>query len=948
MNDARPAQQNEQAQWHARPATDALEALDSRPEGLTPEEARQRLERFGPNRLPPPKGRGPFKRFLLQFHNVLIYVLLAAAVVTLGLGHFADTSVIVGVVLVNAIIGFIQEGKAERSLEAIRNMLSHQATVLREGRRVTLPAEDLVPGDVVVLQSGDKVPADVRLMRVRSLHAEEAALTGESVPVEKAAEPVPAESVLGDRRSMAFSGTLITYGQATGVVVGTGADTEIGRISAMLARVTTLETPLLRQVAHFSTWLTFWIGILAVLTLSIGVLLRGYTLEEMFLAAVGLAVAAIPEGLPAIITITLALGVQRMARRNAIVRRLPAVETLGSVSVICTDKTGTLTRNEMTATTVVTARRRFGISGVGYDPHGGFTLDERETDPESHPTLLELSRAAMLCNDAVLHERDGRVHMQGDPTEAALITLARKAGLNEAQLEEEFPRTDVIPFESEHRFMATLQHDHAGHGFILLKGAPERVLDMCTLQRVSGDVQPIDRAYWDAQVDTLAAEGLRLLAVAFKPVEPHCRELRFDDVEYGLTLLGLVGLIDPPREEAIAAVARCRQAGIRVKMITGDHAATARAIGAQMGIGDGVHALTGAELETIDGNALRDAAKETDVFARASPEHKLRLVEALQAKGAVVAMTGDGVNDAPALRRADVGVAMGLGGTEVAKEAAEMVLADDNFASIAHAVEEGRTVYDNIRKSILFILPTNGGEAFTISFAILLGLTLPLTPLQILWVNMITAVTLALSLAFEPTEPAAMRRPPRDPSEPLLSGFIGWRILFVSLILVAGTLGVFLWERAQGTGVDEARTIAVNTLVVFEAFYLFNSRYMLAPVLNREGLFGNRYVLMTIVLVMFFQILFTYTAPMQQLFSTTDIDLAAWGRIVLIGSSVLFLVEAEKWLMRRRFGFFVGAGSARDSQRRYPTQPHAPVVRERKAVGKNRNHGGHGGPRRKE
>ncbi|MFA5531137.1 MAG: cation-transporting P-type ATPase [Thiohalomonadaceae bacterium] len=886
--------------WYARPTQDVLETLGSRPDGLTQEEARRRLERFGPNRLPQPKGRGPLKRFLLQFHNVLIYVLLAAAVVTLALDHLADTSVIVGVVLINAIIGFIQEGKAERSLEAIRNMLSHQATVLRDGRRLTVPAEELVPGDIVVLQSGDRIPADVRLLRVRSLQAEEAALTGESVPVEKTADPVAADAVLGDRRSMAFSGTLATYGQATGVVVGTGADTEIGRISALLAHITTLETPLLRQVAHFSTWLTFWIGMLAVFTLSVGVLWRGYTIEEMFLAAVGLAVAAIPEGLPAIITITLAIGVQRMARRNAIVRRLPAVETLGSVSVICTDKTGTLTRNEMTATNVVTARRHFSVTGVGYDPHGGFTLDGRDVDPEAHPALLELCRAALLCNDAVLHERDGLIHMQGDPTEAALITLARKAGLNEAQVQEEFPRTDVIPFESEHRFMATLHHDHAGHGFILLKGAPERVLDMCTQQQEAGDLLPIDRTYWDAQVDALAAQGQRLLAVAIKPVGDHRRELNFSDVEYGLTLLGLIGLIDPPREEAIAAVATCRQAGIRVKMITGDHAVTARAIGAQMGIGDGVHALTGAELETIDDARLREAVQDTDVFARASPEHKLRLVEALQAKGAVVAMTGDGVNDAPALRRADVGVAMGRGGTEVAKEAAEMVLADDNFASIAYAVEEGRTVYDNIRKSILFILPTNGGEAFTISIAILFGLTLPLTPLQILWVNMITAVTLALSLSFEPTEPTAMRRPPRDPREPLLSGFIGWRILFVSLILVAGTLGVFLWETAQGTAVAEARTIAVNTLVAFEAFYLFNSRYMLAPVLNGEGLFGNRYVLMTIALVMFFQVLFTYTAPMQQLFGTTDIDLAAWGRIVLIGSSVLFLVEAEKWLMRRR------------------------------------------------
>jgi magnesium-transporting ATPase (P-type) len=835
-------------------------------------------------------------RLLYQFHNVLIYVLLIAAVVTAALAHWVDTGVILGVVVINALIGFVQEGKAERALDAIRSMLSHQASVRRDGKLIAIAAEQLVPGDVVILQSGDKVPADLRLFRVKELRVDEAILTGESVPAEKSAVPVAALASVGDRQSMAYSGTLVTWGQASGAVVATGDATEIGRISAMLRGITTLSTPLLRKIAQFGRWLTAAIGIISGATFAFGVLVHSYSATEMFLAAVGLAVAAIPEGLPAIITITLAIGVQRMARRNAIIRRLPAVETLGSVTVICSDKTGTLTRNEMTVRTVATADGLFSISGVGYDPHGEFAKDGNSILPDASSGLQELARAALLCNESELNSVNGEWRIRGDPTEGALIVLAMKAGLQPSLAHEQWPRTDVIPFESEHRFMATLHHNHAGHAVIYLKGAPERVLQMCSAQRTRGEDQPLDVQYWHECMETIARRGERLLAIASKAVADDHRELQFTDVDSGLTLLGIVGIIDPPRQEAIEAVRVCQSAGIRVKMITGDHVMTAQAIGNQMGIGIDKPVLGGSELEAQSDEDLRRSAEEVDIFARASPEHKLRLVNALQANGHVIAMTGDGVNDAPALKRASVGIAMGIKGTEVAKEAAEMVLADDNFASIVHAVEEGRTVYDNIKKSILFILPTNGGEALALIGAILLGRVLPITPVQILWVNMITAVTLALSLAFEPPESDVMRRTPRDPRAPILSGFMVWRTTFVSLILVAGVFGLFLWQREHGASIEYARTVAVNTLVLFEAFYLLNTRYINASVLSRDGLLGNRYVLLAIVLVVLFQLVFTYTPAMQYLFASKSLALSDWLIMTVVASTVFFLVELEKYL----------------------------------------------------
>ncbi len=886
--------------WHARDLAYVFERFLSGTEGLTQEEADRRLEEYGPNRLPAQKRRGPLMRFISQFHNVLIYVLLAAALGTALMNHWADAAVILAVVLINAFIGFIQEGKAEEAIEAIRDLLSPTVTVLRDGRRVSVESEKLAPGDMVYLQTGDRVSADMRLTYVKQLRIDEAALTGESVPVDKMETVLDEDLSLGDRSNMAFSGTLVIYGQGAGVVVGTGENTELGRISSLMATVQAPTTKLLRQMAQFGRWLTGAIILLSLVAFGFGVFFRDYTVEAMFLAAVGIAVAAIPEGLPAIVSITLAIGVQRMARRRAIIRKLPSVETLGSVTVICSDKTGTLTRNEMTVKTVVTPTQVFEVRGVGYAPEGRCSLKGKEVDCREYPEILELARGGVLCNEASVHPKNGEYQLHGDPTEGALVVLGMKAGLDVEKERTLRPRLDVIPFESEHRFMASLHREEDGTGVIHVKGAPERILEMCEKERRDGTDSDLDPEYWESEMEEVAGRGQRLLAVAMKRVATEVKGIGVGDVESGLTLLGMVGIIDPPRGAAISAVKQCRSAGIRVKMITGDHTVTARAIGAQMGIGDGTYSLSGRELDELDDERLREVIPKVDVFARVNPGHKLRIVRALQSDGEVVAMTGDGVNDAPALKSADIGVAMGIKGTEVAKEAAGMVLADDNFASIAHAVEEGRTVYDNIRKAIMFILPTNAGEAGIIVTAILLGRTLPITPIQILWVNMITAVTLALALAFEPSEADVMRRPPRHPDEPILSRFLLWRVFFVSIIVLSGTFGLFVWERAQGASIEVARTVAVNTLVMFEIFYLLCTRHLTASALSQEGLCGNGYALAAMGVVVALQLVFTYAPPVTALFGVAPIDGSAWVRIVGIAFLVLVLVEVEKFVLRKR------------------------------------------------
>jgi magnesium-transporting ATPase (P-type) len=885
--------------WHARAAEEAAAKLASPPDGLTDDEAAARRARFGPNRLTPPKSRPGWLRFLKQFDDILIYVLLASCAMALLLGHWTDAGVIAGVVVINALIGVIQEGKAEQALAAIRGMLSPQAVVLRGGEAVTLPAEDLVPGDRVLLASGDRVPADLRLERAKGLRVQEAALTGESVPTAKHPAPVASDAALGDRAGMAYAGTLVAQGQGMGVVVATGDATEIGRIGHLLASVETLTTPLLAQMAVFGRWLTVLILVLAAATFAYGTFAQGEPWQDMVLAAVSLAVAAIPEGLPAVMTITLAVGVTRMARRNAIIRHLPAVETLGSVGVICSDKTGTLTRNELTVQTVVTADATYAVGGSGYRPEGEIHCDGAAIDPAQELVLAELARAALLCNDSALHrDADGDWRLTGDPTDGALLALAMKAGLDPAQELGRCPRTDAVPFESELQFMATLNHDHHGHGLILLKGAPERVIARCDSEHRAAGPAPIDRARWTARAAELGAEGQRVLALAARRTPLSLSELNLDDLEEGLTLLGLCGLIDPPREEALRAVQACQAAGIRVKMITGDHAATADAIGRVFGLQGGV--VTGPELDRMDETAFAAAAAAKGVFARTTPEHKLRLVKALQAAGCSVAMTGDGVNDAPALKRADVGVAMGRNGTEAAKEAASMVLADDNFASIVHAVEEGRTVYDNLRKTILFLLPTNGAQALVIMAAVLTGSTLPITAVQILWVNMVTAVTLGLALAFEPPEPGVMARPPRPQSEPILARFVVVRMALVMALLVAASFGFFHAHLIRGDGVEVARTVAVNALVVGEIFFLLNARAILAPVLSLSGLFGSRTVWVSIALMVVLQLAFTYAPPLQALFGTAAVGWPEWAAMAGVGAGIFLVVEVEKAWTRRR------------------------------------------------
>jgi len=888
--------------WHASDVDDVFSQLETSHQGLSQNSIAERQQTYGFNRLPKPKTISPFVRFLYQFHNVLIYVLIAAGVVTALLGHWVDTSVIFAVVLLNATVGFIQEGKAEHALRAIRQMLSPNAMVMRDGQQITVQAETLVPGDIVLLQSGDKVPADIRLFRCKGLQIQEAVLTGESLAIEKHSQAVAIDAVLGDRRCMAYSGTLVTHGQGAGIVVATGSSTEIGRISTLVSKVESVTTPLLQQMDQFGRWLTLAILVLAAITFVFGLWVQNYAATDMFLAAVSLAVAAIPEGLPAIMTITLAIGVQRMAQRNAIIRKLPAVETLGAVNVICSDKTGTLTRNEMTVRAITTADTTFSLSGTGYSAHGSISQNEQCVECETHPLLQQVIRAAVLCNDAALTQNGAEYQVHGDPMEGALLIAGLKAGFDIEEEAKKYPRTDLIPFESEHRFMATLHHSHQGETFIFLKGAPECVLDMCSLQASQKGHQPINKNYWLQHIEVMAGAGQRVLAIAMKTTHHEHLELNFDDVNNGLVLLGMFGMIDPPREEAIDAVQACQQAGIRVKMITGDHGATARNIAQQLHLQNTQDVLTGHDLAQMDEATLKEKVLDVDVYARVNPEHKLLLVRLMQEQGLIVAMTGDGVNDAPALKRADVGTAMGRNGTEAAKEAAEMVLADDNFASIIHAVEEGRTVYDNLKKAILFILPTNGGEALIILGAIVLGFQqLPLTPVQILWVNMVTAVTLALSLAFEPPEPNVMLRPPRNAREAMLSPYLVWRVVFVSVILMLGTFGLYLWQLAQDMPIEQARTVAVNTLVMFEIFYLFNARYTTASVFNWAGFTGNRFVLIAIAVLVLFQLGFTYLAPMQAVFGTMAIDMITWLQIIVIASSVLFLVELEKYWVRRKF-----------------------------------------------
>ncbi|WP_341212730.1 HAD-IC family P-type ATPase [uncultured Limimaricola sp.] len=883
LDDTLPAQA-----WHAQGGEQVLQAFDVSPSGLSAQEAKARQVRYGPNRLPEPPRRSLLARLKSQFANLLIQVLVAAGLVTALMGHWADSGVILAVVVINAAIGLWQEGRAENALAAVRSMLPDEASVRRAGARARIAVADLVPGDIVLLEPGDRVPADLRLIEARGLRAQEAALTGESVAVDKDVAAVAPDAPLGDRHPIAFSGTLIAAGRGVGVAVATGSATEIGRIGTMLGAVEPGKTPLLRQIDRFAQQMTFVILAVCVVMFIYAVTLGGYGSGDAFLAMVGLAVSAIPEGLPAVLTITLALGVQRMAARHAIVRRLPAVETLGAVTVICTDKTGTLTMNEMVVRRVVTDPDAppLEVGGTGYEPRGEVTGNAE--------AALPLIRAGVLCNDARLLEEGGGWKVAGDPMEGALLALACKAGLDPEVERQDHTRLHEIPFDAAYRFMATLNDGPGGQG-IHVKGAPDQLLELCSSQTGPTGVEPIDRSAWSRRIEDLAATGHRVLAFATKAAERGA--LAQGDIR-DLTLLGLAAFIDPARAEAITAVADCHRAGIAVRMITGDHALTALAVAAELGLETAAPPLTGHDVETMDEAELRRRASTTTVFARSSPEHKLRLVEALQAEGNVVAMTGDGVNDAPALKRADVGIAMGIKGTEAAKEAARVVLADDNFASIVAAVREGRTIHDNIRKVIAWNLPTNGGEALVIILAILIGLPLPITPIQILWINMVTAVALGLTLAFEPAEPGVMDRPPRAPGASLLDGEMVWRVVLVSALFGLAVFGVTAWVTARGETLAYARTLSVNLLVVMEIFYLFSVRYLHMTSITPRGLLGTRAVLMGIALAVAAQALFTYAPPLQALFDTRPVTLGDGAMILAIGVALLVLLEAEKLLRR--------------------------------------------------
>ena len=856
------------------------------------------MQRFGRNELPTADANGLLHRALAQLANPLIYVLLCSASISALLGHAVDTVVILTVVVVNAAIGMVQEGRAEHALAAIRSIIGPRASVRRDGRRVVVPAGEVVPGDLLLLEAGDRVAADARLVKARNLLIDESILTGESIAVSKIASSAPGAGEAEDDAALTFSGTLVVAGQGAALVTATGTATQLGRITTLLKRVEEPETPLIRQMNVFARRITEATLGLSAITFAYAWLLGGYAVADAFMIVVGMAVAAIPESLPAVTTITMAIGVQRMAKRHAILRRLPAIEALGCVTTICSDKTGTLTKNEMTVSRIITAEHSYDVTGVGYAPHGGFFLRGLEIDPERDAALMHIIRSAALCNEAALHQTDRGWVVDGDPLEGALLAAALKAGFSLDTLHRTCPRLDEIPFDARHRYMASLHRRHDGEPILCVKGAPERLLDTCDRQRGSRGVTDIDRAYWINAVEQLAGGGYRVIAIASKDM-PRKDELAFADVSGELLFEGLMGLIDPPREEAVAAIAQCRSAGIAVKMITGDHVVTAEAIAGQLGIDVGRPAVAGHRIEQLDAAALQKLAVETNVFARTTPEHKLRLVEALQADGSVVVMTGDGVNDAPALKRADVGVAMGRNGTEAAKEAAEMVLVDDNFASIVAAIREGRAVYDNLTKVIGWTLPTSGGETLIIVLAILFGLTLPITPVQVLWVNTVSAVGLGLVLAFEPAEPDIMQRGPRGATEQLLSNFLLWRVLFVSALFALGAFGVFEWALHQGLSVETARTMVVNAIVAMSIAYLFTVRYLRSTSLSWQGALGTPAVLLGVGGVAALQLAFTYLPLMNRAFETRPVPLAAGAVVILVGVLLFIVLEVEKRVQRR-------------------------------------------------
>lgn len=874
--------------------------------GLSSPEVRTRQQNFGPNRLTVVRTKSDWLRFIDQFNQPLVYILLLASLLTAWMGQRIDSAVIFAVAFVNALVGFLQERKAENAIAALGRLVHPESTVRRDAKKQRVPTENLVPGDIVLLEPGEKVGADLRLFETRALQLDESALTGESVSVHKHTAPLGFETLLGDRGNLAYSGTLVTAGHAAGVVWAISDKTEMGRIASLMTGTVELETPLTRKIAQLSRLLLVLIIALALFTFVLG-LLRREEVFDMFMASVALAVGAIPEGLPAAVTIVLAIGVARLARRRAVVRKLPAVETLGSTTVICSDKTGTLTENQMTVREVFAGGRTYRVTGSGYNTRG--EIQNQDGTPASlleNPALAECLKAGVLCNDAQLFsDESGHIRIQGDPTEGALIIAAEKAGIVHAQSQRAAPRLDMIPFASETMYRATLHLSRAGR-VIYKVGALDRLLDRCIDMLASdGRHVALDKSLLTRTADEAASRGLRVLAIARRDAGQDHSTLEHRHVAEGLTFLGLQGMIDPPRPEAIRSIQSCQRAGIIVKMITGDHLITALAVARQLGlqgsrVNNELRALSGRELEKIPDDHLPEIAEQTALFARVAPEQKLRLVRALQSRGHVVAMTGDGVNDAPALKQADIGIAMGIAGTDVAKGAADILLLDDNFATIEAAVEEGRGIYDNLTKFIIWTLPTNFGEGSIVFVAIALGLSLPALPVQLLWINLTTTVLLGLTLVFEPKERDLMLRPPRDPKRPLLTFALFMRTGLVTLLTVSGAFWLFQWETSiERQSIAAARTAVVNVIVAVETVYLFNCRSLLHSAFS-IGFLKNLYALLGAALMLALQFLFTYLPLMNRLFHSAPIPAESWLRITGVAVVTFVVVESEKWLRSHR------------------------------------------------
>ena len=878
--------------WHRLDATSIIHRLGSDgSSGLKQGEAARRLIEHGANELKSSHRISPWSILLAQFKNALIAILLVATALSVFLGHSAEAIAIALIVLFAVLLGFAQEYRSERALEALRQMAAPTATALRDGEEVVIPARDIVIGDVILLRSGDKAPADARLIEAINLQIEEAALTGESLPVEKQTEALgDGEWPLAERKNMVYAGTAITYGRGKGVVVATGMATEFGKTAAMLESVATTKTPLQESLDKVGSGLARAALVIVAIIVALGIY-RGQPFMEMLIFGIALAVAAVPEALPAVVTISLALGVQRMVKRNALVRRLPAVETLGSTSVICSDKTGTLTRDEMTVRQVYVAKDLFEVSGAGFEPHGEFTRAGAVVEPPEPLKLL--LRAGALTSDARLARSNGRWQIKGDPTEGALVVLAAKAGFKKIDLEEQFPRVHEVPFSSEAKRMTTLHTSPSGL-IAYAKGAPEIILDSCASRLTYAGEEMLDPANREALSKTareMASQALRVLAVAYKS------NARPEDCEHDMVFVGLVGMIDPPRSEARAAIQQCEQAGIKPVMITGDHPVTAEAVARELGLLNKGRVITGSELEAMSETNFERAVEEISVYARVSPAHKLRVVTALQKKDHVVAMTGDGVNDAPALKKADIGIAMGITGTDVSKEAAAMTLTDDNFASIVAAVEEGRAIFNNIKKYLMYLLSSNIGEIGLMLGAALLGLPLPLTAVQILYVNLATDGLPALALAVDPPEEDLMRRPPRNRRTGIFTRPVIVLMVVGGLWSMTVNLLLFHWLLSTGRSLGEAMAMIFVLLVTIEFFKAYNFRSDRVSALQRP--FVNRWLNVAILSELVLLVLIVYVPSLQLLLDTFSMEVKDWLLIFGLASSIIPVLEVTKWLARR-------------------------------------------------